>query len=375
MITDQDRQQFASGALPETRLIGASDSALMQIIAQAAEAEISAEPVRENRLKFTWLEEVPDELPEREWVIDGMLPTNCVAMISGKPGSKKTWLGLWMALCVARGSEFLGYEIELARPALWIDEESGDDNMKRRLNALVKGMGITKQAMVAYTPMMGFDACNSDDMDDLKEITIQSGAKIIFLDTFSKIFTGDENSKKDIEPVFRVLRKAANDLSVCFVLLHHPTKAGATTRGSGAIEGDLDVLIPVESEAKSPTVNIKCEKGRNITPFEISAYAKIDIKPGRKPGHGEVVSFAFGLAEPAPKEEMITKTEKRVIAQLDALGASSVDEIMNAAGCSRSPIYAVEEKGLIKRTNNPKEKEAIYDLTSKGAAWCNANLH
>ena len=381
-ITDQDRRDFKTGTLPEIHAVGTLD--LKRLMVDAAQEQVQTQK-RQNRLEFTWLSEVPDEIPEREWVIDGMLPTNCVAMIAGKPGSKKTWLGLWMSLCVSQGCDFLGYEIELARPALWIDEESGDDNMKRRLNAILKGMNeigvnkngvkVSKDALFAYTPMMGFDVCNPEDMEDLREIVTQTHAKIIFMDTFSKIFTGKENDKYEIEPVFRALRKAANDLSVCFVLIHHPTKAGATTRGSGAIEGDLDVLLTVESEAKSSQVNVKCEKGRNITPFEISAYAKIVVKPGRRPGRGEVESFALGLAEPAPKEEIITKTEKRVLAAIDSLVTLTIEEIQNAAGCSRSPIYAVEEKGLIKRMNNPKEKEAIYGMTSKGLEWCNANLH
>jgi hypothetical protein len=69
-----------------------------------------------------------DRLPEEgeepiDWLIDGLIPKGCVVLLTGPPGSFKTFFSLSVSHSVAQGDPFLGRTLE-AGSVTYIDREN-----------------------------------------------------------------------------------------------------------------------------------------------------------------------------------------------------------------------------------------------------------
>jgi RecA/RadA recombinase len=53
-----------------------------------------------------------DQLPDGEWLIDGVLPAQSISFVYGNTGSMKTFFALDMALSLAAGVDFLGRKVQ-----------------------------------------------------------------------------------------------------------------------------------------------------------------------------------------------------------------------------------------------------------------------
>lgn len=68
--------------------------------------------------------------PTLHWCVQGLFAQPTFSMLVGDPGSKKTFLAIDLAVCVALGKPWLGHPVEQA-PALFIDEQTGPINYGR----------------------------------------------------------------------------------------------------------------------------------------------------------------------------------------------------------------------------------------------------
>jgi len=72
-----------------------------------------------------------------EWVIKGLMRRGAVISISGLPGSRKSWLMLDAAVCVANGKDnFVGFEIQHGGPVLVFCADDGLRTAVRRLRII-----------------------------------------------------------------------------------------------------------------------------------------------------------------------------------------------------------------------------------------------
>ena len=82
------------------------------------------------------------EIPKREMIIAPWLPDRGLAMIYGKTGYGKSWLGLTVGVAVAYGRDFLGFTVPSARKVLIIDGEMQHAMLTERLSAILLGFGF-----------------------------------------------------------------------------------------------------------------------------------------------------------------------------------------------------------------------------------------
>jgi RecA-family ATPase len=125
---------------------------------------------------------------------------------------------------------------------------------------------------IYYVSLAGFNfLTNKDDADHLKEIILSTGSRLIFIDALDDIMAGgDENSVKDIQPVFMALRKVCEETHSSIVLIHHTNKQEGY-RGSSAIPGAVDTMVKVESKEGSQSIKLKTEKNRDGKPIDLFA--------------------------------------------------------------------------------------------------------
>ena len=285
-----------------------------------------------------------------ESVIEDLLARKSVAVFFGPPGSLKTWLLIYLVICVSLGLDWLGFST-VQGPVLVIDEESGLDRFNRRLLQLLTGLGITTALPIYYICLAQFDLRDPADLAEIKDICDQVKPVLIVGDALVDLMVGgDENAVKDTQPLFRNLRNLADEKNAAVALIHHAGKTGKY-RGSSAISGAVDLLVSVEAEDPNPSspetriVNLATEKSRDGEPKKFSAEVTFGILK---------VTVAEKAGQPKSKQTHYSKAEQYVIDYLTENGPSLMSDIKANANCcsensARQAVYSLASKKVIRR--------------------------
>lgn len=229
------------------------------------------------------------DLPEREMLLDPVLPAQGLVMVFAPRGIGKTHLGLTMAYAVASGGTALRWSAPAPAPVLFVDGEMPGRTMQERIGAIV--------ASSPPEPPPGYLRFVLADLhlDGLPDLASEEGqmaiegalgeAKLLVLDNLSSLVrSGRENEADGWQPVQDfLLRLRRRGVSV--LLIHHAGKGGQQ-RGTSRREDVLDTVIALRrpqdyqpSDGARFEVHIeKCRgtAGEAVNPFE----AKLDIRDG-----------------------------------------------------------------------------------------------
>ena len=293
--------------------------------------------------------------PPIDYLISDLITNSSLNIFYGEAGSKKTYSALHMAIAVANGKEWLGFTTKKS-PVLIIDEESGEKRLGRRLNEAMKGLECSSTGQLYYISLAGFKLDKREDIRTIESEINNTGAKLVIFDALADIMDGDENSKKDVQPIMNNLRKIADNTDCSILLIHHANKGGGY-RGSSAIKASSDLMIQVTSDLDDSVVNFKTEKNRDGSYISWSAEALWD-------------EDIFRMEQTSPVKRSSSR-EEYVLNYLRENGESTVAAICeNAIGCTKTgakkAIYVLAKLGEIVRTN-PEEgnKSAKYKYIEK----------
>jgi hypothetical protein len=209
--------------------------------------------------------------PPPAWLIDGIFSAGSFNIMFVPAGSYKTWSAIDMMMCVALGIPWLGRQT-IQGPVLHVDEEMGAAWFEQRLRWVANGHNADDTTPIAYTCMSGLDLRQMSNVQELGQILAAEQPILMVVDALADVMPGgDENSVKDMMPLFRNLRTLANTYHVSTVLLHHPNKAGIY-RGSSALPPAVDLLLSVEADPVKREVIFRSGKIRHGgLPFQINA--------------------------------------------------------------------------------------------------------
>ncbi|MBI4759885.1 MAG: AAA family ATPase [Chloroflexota bacterium] len=335
---------------------------LKAIIEQADVLPDEGEKQTKPRYKILSAENALQPQPPIEWIVDGLISTGSVSVFYGEGGSKKTWALLDMAVCVARGENWLNFKTK-AGGVLIIDEESGSRRILRRLGDVLRGHNADNETPVYCVSLASFDFGEAGDVLELHNLINALRVQLVIIDALADVMPGrDENSVKDVQPVFLALRRIAEETQAAILIIHHSNKNGGY-RGSSAIKGALDLLVSVESKTAGNEIAFKTEKARDTVAGEFFATANfMNIEPKM---FWLTPSIAFDTKE-------FGKGERYVLRYLLVNGASEMTDIIHKAdSCSertaKNSVYSLADKGFVKRADEGGQGEkATYILTDKG---------
>ena len=206
------------------------------------------------------------DLPDREpdFLIDGLIETDCLASVFGDPGHGKSFFAIDMGLCVATGTSFHGMDVQ--RGSVFYIAGEGHNGLSRRTKAWAKHHDTTLGGvpLFASTKAANFlDAAHAEFVaTQIDGLVAQHGEpRLIIIDTLARNFgDGDENSTSDMNTFVTAMDDLRGRYPNSTVLVVHHTGHGDKSRARGAMafKGALDAEYLV---AKSDgTVTVTCKK-------------------------------------------------------------------------------------------------------------------
>jgi AAA domain/Bifunctional DNA primase/polymerase, N-terminal len=211
----------------------------------------SAFPIEEHRI------------PPRDWVVPGLLLKRAMSMLVAPAGSGKSLLTLQMSIAVALGIEWGGWMPRKPEKVLVINAEDDLDEMRRRLCAAAKEMGVTQadlagKLFLAETPesivIAKMDARSKSVVrtplvEDLVRTIAHHGIGFVVADPFAETFEGDENSNSEVKWAGVLWREVARRTASSLLLVHHTRKYASAmagdadaSRGGGSMIGVARIL-------------------------------------------------------------------------------------------------------------------------------------
>jgi KaiC/GvpD/RAD55 family RecA-like ATPase len=212
------------------------------------------------------------KISESKWIIKDLLPENGITILSGNPGSFKTWSTLHFALCIAQGKPVYNHFETTKGNILIIDEEDGIGLLQQR----AKSLSADGKSNIYFLVMSGFKIDDEDNDRELFEYIKKYRIKVVILDSLVRIHRGEENSSSAIALVFEVLRKL-NRKGVSVLLNHHHRKKPiGKTFDSQPMRGSSDILAAIDchmqidhKDDKLIIAQNKNRFGEEIKPFEV----------------------------------------------------------------------------------------------------------
>lgn len=181
--------------------------------------------------------------PPRRYLLHGLLAPGEMSLWWGAPKCGKSFLLLWIAYSLALGRSVWGRTTQACR-VLYVAAE-GEGGLALRLTALSDALGDAGDRFhyIAQRTTVGPPA---DDLSDVIEAAQAIGAEMIVLDTLARTFgDGDENTARDMGGFVKNVDRLRADTKAHVVVIHHGTKEGGSSRGSGALLGAADLIVKV----------------------------------------------------------------------------------------------------------------------------------
>lgn len=207
---------------------------------EEAVAEVREGRLKSRLLRRSELASIPKPMP----LIEDVLYRETIAVIAGKFGTYKSFLGVAMACSLATGKPWLRWNVPAAVPVLYIAAE-GATGIQGRVDAWESVHGQVSDNL--FVLPIAARVNNSVDTKELREIVQEHAVQVVFWDTLHRSAPGlEENSATDMGVVVETLSLLREQTGVTSVLMHHTGHGGERARGSSAIEDDADTAFVVQ---------------------------------------------------------------------------------------------------------------------------------
>ncbi len=200
------------------------------------------------------LDEKFNEMPPE--IISGILHKGCKLILSAPSKARKSFLMLDLALSIAGGAQWLGFQT-LATPTLFIDFEFKTPMFAKRRKAIfdAKYVKNNDEKNVADIPfyellLRGYDVNLKRLEKHITEFVKKMGIGFIVFDPIYKIEDFDENKAQDVSALLKWFEILCSKLNVAIAFSHHYAKGNSSAKesidrasGSGVWARDPDALL------------------------------------------------------------------------------------------------------------------------------------
>ena len=192
-----------------------------------------------------------DALADPEYLVDGVLNKDSLALLVGASGVGKSLVALALALSVATGRPWLGHNVRKGR-VLYLASE-GRAGLKGRKAAWMAGLKtqIERDAFLVYSGPI--DLSSDTFVDELVEVVANRRIDYVIDDTLNRSLGGlEENSATAMSVVVAALdRVRLANPGACVLVVHHSGVQGDRPRGSTALYGAMDTVLTLTGDSGS----------------------------------------------------------------------------------------------------------------------------
>ena len=256
-------------------------------------------------------------IPPPPMVVQDLLAAGAVTGLTSPPGVGKTWFALELMRAVSQGTRALGEfdcdeggvlfigsdssifdyvrqwkRLTRADRQAWADSILVDrgprpfgnvrwmiqsDFALDRAETVARAIKTHQQFQWATEPVwLKFDEWDEEEQRFVEshEPVWPSGFKLIVMDTFSRVYMGNQNDAAETDRAMGHARLIAEATGAAVLLLHHNAKKsefndGETWRGSSAMQGSLDAWLNLtQSKFDKHSIRGSWKKFRGITPAD-----------------------------------------------------------------------------------------------------------
>lgn len=190
-------------------------------------------------------------IPERRWMIDGLVPWNNTTALYGDGGTGKSLLAMQMMTCMALGKPFLSYDTTPVKVMGFFCEDDADELHIRQSNINhyynCEFSDLEHVAWIDRTAednmFMVFDDATMGKITELyyrlEKTVTDFGAQFVVIDTAADTFGGNENVRSQVRQyISYCLNKLARRIDGAVLLCAHPSASGMYSgRGDGGSTG------------------------------------------------------------------------------------------------------------------------------------------
>ena len=218
------------------------------------------------------------ESRDPQWMIEGLWSDKSHGIVAGEPKTRKTYVGIDIALSVATGTDCLGhFKVVKPGPVLMIQEEVSDAEMRKRLRyiAASKGLGgaIHRKGdeLSVHFPdpiplylrnRKQFDLSSDDSFQMLHKQVTRKGISLVILDPLQLMLGEvDENRASEVRPILYNILQLKEETGTGVMIIHHynkasdknPRKGGQRMLGSQAFHGWVESALYLSKNEKYET--------------------------------------------------------------------------------------------------------------------------
>lgn len=214
------------------------------------------EPEKKEDIKIIWEHELPNYTEEeKEWIIEKLIPTKSVCILTGKRGTMKTFVALNMAYSIASGSDFLNKYSTRKGSIIYLDKENGIGIMKDRTLMVKKGMELEDQKLdIGFICFSQLKIDRLGDIIAIEKVIEKYKPLLLVIDTYRRGISFDENDAGKVSELFvDTLRPLVEKYDLSIILIHHDRKSGEregdemdTIRGSSDLANYADIIIRMQ---------------------------------------------------------------------------------------------------------------------------------
>jgi len=320
-------------------------------VARFAGGSIDVVPEFTDRIRSKLLDcDGLDDLAPPSPLIDGVMFRDSLAVIYGKPGAKKSFVAIDLALCVGTGTWWHGRRVE-AGPVLYVMAE-GASGIGKRKRAWAAHNNVTARG-VTWLPM-AVSLLDGDWSEALTIVATELGAVLIVIDTLSRSMPGgDENAARDMTRVIDHADRLRERTGATVALIHHVPRDGSTPRGHSSLEGAVSTKVEVVADGAVVTLkNAKQKDAPEFADVRLTFRLVLDsgVMSGQSVARGDATLddsdaesshrvaslLALGTAEPL--------SASAIVSMLDDLHRATVHRALNAL-VRRGVVAKVGTKG------------------------------
>jgi hypothetical protein len=178
-------------------------------------------------------------VPERKWIVEGLIPDRNVTLLAGDGGTGKSLLAIQLLVGVACTGLWIGEGVQKG-VALYFSAEDEKDEIQRRADSIcraenIKFSDLTNFHVLPYAGrdaiLAGFDRktgamVKTQVWDSFVRKIEELRPRVVVLATLADVFCGSEIERGQARSFISALRGLALEYDCAFVVLAHPSVSG-----------------------------------------------------------------------------------------------------------------------------------------------------